>query len=431
MRIYIHLLFAAVFSMFLSTNHSFAQSAERKSKGINYSISLSKKKDDIKNVYFNLGLLSNLQQQHGLGINLISSIVHQDMKGSQISGFMNFTGGELAGFQFSGLANINRHGAAGFLLGGLINAVGGNAKGFGVAGVANLTGKEYTGLALGGIMNLSVEKMKGVQLSGVVNASGGTMNGVQLSLLSNISADIKGVQSALISNIAAKQIHGLQLGGVVNIAMNADKALQLASLSNICLNKMKGMQFSLGNYAENIENGVQIGLLNLSTGTVEGWQIGIINHSKDTTAHKIGFININPRTRIQPMFFGGNLGKFNMAVRFKNKRNYSILGIGSHYLDLDEKFSGCLFYRTGLCFPIKKKWEISGDLGYFHIENFENENTEIPERMYSLQARINLEYNLLRKLGLFISTGYSMTRYYHKNKFFEKKPIIEGGIVLF
>ena len=57
-------------------------------------------------------------------------------------------------------------------------------------------------------------------------------------------------------------------------------------------------------------------------------------------------------------------------------------------------FSGCVFYRAGLYYPIASKLELSGDLGYFHIENFENEDAETPERMYSLQARINLEYKI-------------------------------------
>ena len=83
-------------------------------------------------------------------------------------------------------------------------------------------------------------------------------------------------------------------------------------------------------------------------GNVKGIQIGIINHSKDTTAHKLGLVNITPKTRIQMMLFAGNTSKLNAAVRFKNRRSYTMLGIGTHYLDLNDKFSGCVFYRTGL-----------------------------------------------------------------------------------
>lgn len=89
------------------------------------------------------------------------------------------------------------------------------------------------------------------------------------------------------------------------------------------------------------------------------------------------------------MLFGGNTSKNEAAVRFKNRTTYTLLGIGTHYLDLNDKFSGCVFYRAGLHYPIAGNLEISGDLGYFHIENFENEDAETPERMYSLQARVN------------------------------------------
>ena len=431
MNIHIRLLAAVLLGMTSAFSNSlFAQEKTKKSKEINWSINLYKNQDSIRTTYFNLGLLSNLREQHGVGINLISSVVHQSVKGLQLSGILSFTGKDAKGVQIGGLANMVRMDASGFMLGGLMNATGGNAGGFQLAGIVNITGKRYNGLALGGMLNVSSDEMNGVQLSSILNASGGTMKGVQLALLTNVGVDIAGLQASLISNIAAKRVQGLQLGGVVNIAVNTEKALQLASLTNVCLGEMQGVQLAFGNYAEDVK-GTQLGLLNLSTGVVNGWQIGVINHSKDTTAHKVGLININPKTKIQAMLFGGNTSKINVAVRFKNRRNYSILGFGSHYLDLNDRFSGCLYYRTGIYFPIKKKFEISGDLGYFHIENFENEDVEIPERMYSLQGRINVEYKLMRKLSFFVSTGYSMTRYYQQNKFFEKKAIIEGGIILF
>ena len=241
-----------------------------------------------------------------------------------------------------------------------------------------------------------------------------------------------GVQTCAlpICNIAAAKIKGLQLCGAVNIAVETKNALQVSGITNVCQGKLSGIQFAPGNYAGEV-SGAQIGLLNLCGGHVKGVQIGIINHSKDTTAHKIGLVNINPKTRIQLMLFGGNTSKMNAAVRFKNRTTYTLLGIGTHYLDLNDKFSGCVFYRAGLHYPIAGNLEISGDLGYFHIENFENEDAETPERMYSLQARVNLEYKIRPKFSIFASGGYGMTRYYDKNKFYEKKPIIEIGVVLF
>ena len=383
MNRYLYTILLFVVALFASFSLcTYAQEPHSGGRGINWSLNISHQKDSLRTTYANMGLLTNIQAQKGVGLNLVSSIVRQEMRGVQIAGVMNYTGREACGMQIGGLSNIARY------------------------------------------------DMDGLMIGGLMNSCGGTFRGAQMSLLCNVGVDIRGVQYALICNIAAQQIRGVQLSGVVNIAVNTDRALQLSSLSNVCLGNMKGVQFSLGNYAENVR-GAQIGMFNISTGQVDGWQIGIINHSKDTTGHKLGLVNINPRTKIQAMFFGGNTSKINAAIRFKNRLNYNILGIGTHYLDLNDKFSGCLFYRTGLYMPLCRRLELSSDLGYYHIENFENSDVEIPERMYSLQGRVNLEYKPWKKLAFIASTGYSMTRYYKKNKFFRKEAIVELGIVLF
>ena len=311
-----------------------------------------------------------------------------------------------------------------------MNLAGNKAQGVQIAGLANIAGKSQNGVAIGGLMNVSAEKLNGAQVSTLLNISGGEAKGAQVSAIGNVGVNVNGMQFSAISNIAAGEIRGLQLCGTVNIAVKTENALQFSGLTNVCQGKLRGVQFAPGNYAGEV-SGAQIGLLNLCGGNVKGIQIGIINHSKDTTAHKLGLVNITPKTRIQMMLFAGNTSKLNAAVRFKNRRSYTMLGIGTHYLDLNDKFSGCVFYRTGLYYPIASKLELSGDLGYFHIENFENEDAETPERMYSLQARINLEYKFKSRISFFASGGYGMTRYYDKNKFYEKKPIFEAGVILF
>ena len=418
------IIICLAFPTFLTAKHNTSRKRD-----INWSININKQQDSLRTTLFNLGLISNLHEQKGLGINLFYGAVHQHMYGFQLAGFLSYSN-YASGVQVGGFANIIKQDVSGIMLSGLMNATGGVTKGLQIAGITNISGKQFDGLSLAGIMNVSAEELNGLQLSGILNASGKRLNGVQLSILSNVGADVVGVQSSMISNIAAERIKGLQLAGVANIAFNMYKACQVSSLTNICLDDMDGFQFALGNYAENVK-GAQIGLLNLSTGKVNGWQIGIVNHSKDTVAHKIGLVNVTPKTRIQAMVFGSNTSKINVAVRFKNRTNYSILGLGTHYFDMNDDFSGCVFYRTGLYFPIKKKFEISGDLGYFHIENFEDETIEVPDRLYSIQARLNLSYRILRKLSIFASTGYAMTRFYKKNKLFENKGIIEGGIILF
>ena len=343
---------------------------------------------------------------------------------------MNVAGNRANGIQISGLGNIAGNTSRGVTIGGLMNLAGDQAQGLQIAGLANIAGKSQNGIAIGGLMNVSADAMDGAQISSILNISGGKAKGAQIAAIGNVGVSVNGMQLSAISNIAAIEMKGLQLCGAVNIAVKTENALQVSGITNVCQGKLRGVQFAPGNYAGEV-SGAQIGLLNLCGGHVKGVQIGIINHSKDTTAHKIGLVNINPKTRIQLMLFGGNTSKMNAAVRFKNRTTYTLLGIGTHYLDLNDKFSGCVFYRAGLYYPIAKNLELSGDLGYFHIENFENEDAETPERMYSLQARVNLEYKIKSKFSVFASGGYGMTRYYDQNKFYEKKPIIEVGVILF
>lgn len=85
----------------------------------------------------------------------------------------------------------------------------------------------------------------------------------------------------------------------------------------------------------------------------------------------------------------------------------------------------------GLAVPVYKGLSISGDLGFQHIETCSNKGEVIPRRLYGLQARANLEYQISKKFGIFATGGYGLTRYYNKSGNFDKGAIIEAGIVLF
>ena len=258
--------------------------------------------------------------------------------------------------------------------------------------------------------------------------------GVQFALISNVSTKAKGLQFSSISNIATESLTGVQITAVSNIAVSGNRAFQLSGLSNVCQTSFrKGLQLSLlSNYSAQLERSTQIGFMNSCGVGSKGTQIGIINIGGDSTVHKIGLVNINPQTRMQMMIYGGNTSKTNVALRFRNNSYYTIIGAGTHYLGLDDKFSGCLFYRKGFMMPLPiERFMLCTDLGYYHIENFDNEDIDTPERMYSLQARAGIEYVLSSKVSFSLMGGYGMTRYYSRNKFFERKPIIELGIVLF
>jgi len=296
----------------------------------------------------------------------------------------------------------------------------------GLAGIAH----EMKGVQISGLNSVIMHRMKGLQMSAILNVAWRSISGLQISFIGNYTPRLNGLQFSAVNNIVSEKLNGVQFSGAVNMAVRAKRSLQFTSLVNVCQSTFSGVQIAATNFTDTLK-GVQIGLVNVCARHSGGIQVGLMNWSHNSSVRTVGFVNVNPLTRIQMMLYGGNASKINMAVRFRNHAVYSIVGFGTPYLGMNEKFSGCLFYRKGLLFPISSKLEFGGDLGYYHIENFQNNNAYIPERMYSLQARMHLEFRLRTKMGLFASGGYSLTRYYDKNKFYEKKPIIEAGIILF
>lgn len=419
--------------IFIATGDQSIFAQEQKKKGVNLSLNIgSATSNDTRTVHFNFGLLSHIDQLKGLGINGLFNSITSNAYGVQVSGISNINGNEMKGFQAAGITNINRNNSAGVTLSALVNINGQRFNGVSLSAGVNIIGINSNGLAVGGLLNTVAKKAVGMQISGLANIIGEKSQGVALSGLINVCGkDLRGVQLSSLLNITGENAKGVQLSALGNVSVKVN-GLQLSALNNTAAEELKGLQFSaLSNVAKKV-SGAQIGTFNYSMGEVKGVQLGIINYSKDTSTVKIGLINLSPKTRIQLLAFGGNTTKANLAVRFQNKITYTMLGGGAQYLGLNEKLSITSFYRAGLHFPVFKQLEISGDLGYAHIENLKNKSgNSIPYRMYSLQARINLEYHPIKSFGVFASGGYAFTRHYNQNKTFEQKPIIELGIVLF
>ena len=283
------------------------------------------------------------------------------------------------------------------------------------------------GAQIGAFSSVVRQQMRGVSLAGIINSVGDDMRGVQVSGVSNVVKGGNGVQLSLFNNVSSSPFRGVQLSGLSNVSMGMKRGLQIAA-ANVSSSYMRGLQLGGYNYADTL-NGSQIGLLNVCLSHPRGVQIGVINYSRDTVAHKIGLVNVNPKTRIDYMFYGGSATKANLAVRFRNRSTYNILGIGTHYFGLDEKFSGALFYRIGQYFQLSPKFSLSGDLGFYHVESFQEHSQDKPERLYSLQARINADYQLGRYTSAFASVGYGDTHYYHGGRY-RRRAIVEAGLAV-
>lgn len=90
---------------------------------------------------------------------------------------------------------------------------------------------------------------------------------------------------------------------------------------------------------------------------------------------------------------------------------------------------GALFYRIGQYFQLSPKFSLSGDLGFYHVESFQEHSQDKPERLYSLQARINADYQLGRYTSAFASVGYGDTHYYHGGRY-RRRAIVEAGLAV-
>lgn len=357
--------------------------------------------DTVGSTCFNLGLFSSMNRLNGVGVNVLGAVAIKNMNGAQFSGIFNIVGGSMRGVQVAGISNVNGDNLTGLSLSGLVGITGSHARGVIFSGLANITGNNTSGIVMGGLLNVTGEKSSGVHLAGLANISGENFNGITTSgLLNVVGEDLRGVQISGLGSITAGTMTGLQLSG----------------LGNVVGKSFTGVQIAPFNYASR-GKGVQIGLVNYYKKKFDGFQLGLVN--------------ANPDTKVQLMLFGGNATKLNAGARFKNKLFYTIVGGGTHYLDFSDKFSASLFYRAGLELPLYKQLFISGDLGYQHIENFKNKDYGIPARLYALQGRVNLEYRLTDRLGVFVTGGYGGSRHYNKDATYDKGVIVEGGVVIF
>ncbi|WP_288276913.1 DUF3943 domain-containing protein [uncultured Prevotella sp.] len=262
---------------------------------------------------------------------------------------------------------------------------------------------------------------------GIVSAQD-TVKGFQFGLISSVTTEGGyGFQFGGVSNTSGHTFNGLQIGGVSSITQGMDKGLQMSSILNISSKRMNGWQMGTVNYADSL-NGAQIGILNVTRKHPQGWQVGLVNLSYDSIGHKIGLVNINPATHIDVMTYAGSSTKMNLAARFRNRSTYNVIGVGTHFMGLDSKFSGAVFYRLGQYAQLSPKWSLSGDVGYYHVETFSKNNNDKPERLYSLQARINADYQISSKIGAFASVGWGVTRYYDRNETYRNRPLVELGL---
>ncbi|WP_024999150.1 DUF3943 domain-containing protein [Prevotella falsenii] len=301
--------------------------------------------------------------------------------------------------------------------------------GFQIGGISSIAHHQMKGVNIGGLFAAGGGRIDGLQAAFGMNTLGGEMRGMQLAGISNVARHIHGVQLSGFANIVGTPFRGLQLSAFTNIAMGIKAGVQIGGIANITSKTMRGLQLGTYNYADTLR-GAQIGLVNIALQQPKGLQLGIINYSRDTLTHKIGLINISPQTEIDVLAYWGNYALVNMALRFRNRNTYSLLSVGTRYMGFTDELSGAVSYRLGRYLNLSPRWLLSGDIGFAHIETFEKETSDKPHRLYSLQGRVNLDYHINKKLGVFVSAGWGTTHYYGHNEHYRNKLLLEAGIVM-
>lgn len=417
--------------------YSVTSSAQNKSAGINFSLynNISTQPyDTLQKTWLNIGLISKIQTLNGIAINGINSRVYRNASGVQISGIASVVKDNMVGLQIAGIANITGGRSTGVKISGASNVCGNNFTGLGISGLTNIVGSNNCGFLVSGLVNITGNGSTGINIAGLVNINGdGNNSGIRLAGLGNIMGKkFSGFEIGGLTNATGEDFNGVQIAALVNYSGGKTQGLQISAINN-STKTLAGVQLACAyNEVKKSFSGVQISPLNIANDATDGVQIGIVNYSKTSAKTKIGLVNINPDTRIQLMTFAGNTDKLNVAVRFKNRLFYNIVGIGNSFMGWDKKFSLDSFYRTGIWFNLCKRLSISSDLGFVNINAIDKENKDNdPKHLYALQLRGNIEYNITKKLSVFGSTGYSISRYYSQDKTYSKKPIIELGIVLF
>ena len=122
-------------------NYAPFSKSQRPEKRSQYITEYHQQEKDTSADVLQLGLLSNFSSLNGVGINVMSSIVHQNAKGVQLSGFLNISGLNASGLQLAGFANLAGKNLNGMALAGLMNISGQSTHGVQVAGLGNITGK--------------------------------------------------------------------------------------------------------------------------------------------------------------------------------------------------------------------------------------------------------------------------------------------------
>jgi hypothetical protein len=324
--------------------------------------------DDVRNV--DVGLMSLVPSVKGFQLSLIGGGVDKSMSGLGVYGILGAVHENTNGVQIAGISLVKQ-----------------NLNGLSVAGVS------YVG-----------ERLHGVQIGGI-----------------NVAPEMKGVQLGFLNGGCNS---GLQIGAANVTANNAGACV---GGLNIEFEHCRGLQLGCENFADSL-SGVQIGIFNICGSNSKGVQVGIVNYCGEE-GRQFGLVNLNPHTRYQMLVATGNHDPFSLALRIRNRHTYNVIGFGFGLKGCDEYRYGSVYYRVGQYIALLPRLILSGDIGIAE-ESVLRRGIDVPS-LLSLEARMNLEYEVHSRVSLFATAGYASTHYVSDGDLFRRKPLFEWGVALF
>lgn len=304
----------------------------------------------------------------------------------------------------------------GFQLGLIAGGTHKSMSGVGIYGIMGAS-EEADGVQIAGI-NIAKQRMHGLAIGGIC-FGGDSLHGVQIGGV-NMAGEMKGVQVGFLNGA---RNYGLQVGAV---NFSGDNSGVSIGGINLEFGHNKGLQLGLENCADSLD-GVQIGAFN-QCGNGDGVQIGIFNYCAEE-CRQFGLVNVNQRSRLQMLVTTGNHDLISLALRIRNRHTYNVIGFGVGRKGWDDHSCGSAYYRIGQYFTILPRLTLSGDIGIADVAVL-RKGTDAPN-MFSLEARMNVEYEVHPKASLFATAGYTSTRYASDGKLFKNKPLFELGVALF
>ena len=361
-----------------------------------------------------IGLLYNIEEYYVRGFQLSggANISGGEMLGMNVAGLTNISQSTMAGLQISGLANLSNNSMSGLQLSGLVNASMKEMTGFHMAGVANISNEDLSGMQMSFGLNISNSDLEGLNLAGLLNLANDDIEGLSMAGLSNISTqDQSGLIFSSFGNISGSSLEGLVLTGGLNLSKDVQSGLIFSGLGNIS-QEIEGLSISGAMSLSRELNGLAISPLNIQE-TISGLHIGVFNFAREINGASLGLISWygNGRKNIDLRYSDG--GFIDLGFTTGTHRLYNQLSVGYNPILVNHVKLGA---AAGFVMDARDRFKristddlsITHELAYYEYigEDFDERNEKQLSYRFLLSKLLNEQVSLY--FGPSINLMYSL-----------------------